>query len=293
MHTWSKDTSSPEQGGLSRLEATARRVAGPAGRRRLRPVVLRARRQQDWWRHRHQLDLGVAGPEGFPATAAEHSSPLIRDLAGLDPRLQLNKVTNLRLAAAPLDGRVLAPGQRLSFWRFVGRPTARRGFLDGLVLDDGRLVAGVGGGLCQLTNLLYWMTLHTPLTVVERWRHTYDVFPDAGRTQPFGSGATCSWPSLDLQVENRTDTSFRLSVAVGASHLTGAWTADRVVPRRYHVYEAAHLITGEGSGVFVRHNLLRRRVWDDAHRLLDDELVTENHALMRYQPFLTAGPARP
>ena len=54
------------------------------------------------------------------------------------------------------------------------------------------------------------MTVHTPHTVVERWRHSYDVFPDCGRTQPFGSGATCAWPSLDLQPQNRTATSFRL-----------------------------------------------------------------------------------
>lgn len=49
------------------------------------------------------------------------------------------------------------------------------------------------------------MTIHTPLTVVERWRHTYDVFPDNNRTQPFASGATCAYPALDLQIENRTD----------------------------------------------------------------------------------------
>jgi vancomycin resistance protein VanW len=275
---------------VSRVEAMARRLAGPTGRRRLRPVVLRLRRERDWYRHRRLLQLAVAAPDGFPFAVADHSTPLIRHLAGLEPRLQTNKVTNLRLAVAPLDGRVLAPGQRLSFWRFVGRPSAGRGFVEGLVLDDGRLVAGVGGGLCQLTNLVHWMTLHTPLTVVERWRHTYDVFPDADRTQPFGSGATCSWPSLDLQVENRTDTAFRLSLAVGVTHLSGAWTAECVVPQRYRVYEAAHVITSEGSGVFVRHNLLRREIRDAGGTWLGDELVTENHALMRYQPFLTATP---
>ena len=63
--------------------------------------------------------------------------------------------------------------------------------MEGMILRNGRVASGVGGGLCQMTNLLYWMTLHTPLTVTERWRHGYDVFPDSNRTQPFGSGATC------------------------------------------------------------------------------------------------------
>ena len=37
------------------------------------------------------------------------------------------------------------------------------------------------------------MTLHTPLQVTERYRHSYDVFPDADRKLPFGSGATCAY----------------------------------------------------------------------------------------------------
>lgn len=113
------------------------------------------------------------GPlEGYPHAVTSHATPLIRPLAGLDLELQRNKVVNLRLAARRLDGLVLASGNRLSFWREVGNPTHRRGFLKGMVLDHGRITAGVGGGLCQLTNLLYWLTLHTPLTVAERWRHS-------------------------------------------------------------------------------------------------------------------------
>ena len=63
-----------------------------------------------------------------------------------------------------------------------------------------------GGRPVQMTNLLYWMTLHTPLTVTERWRHGYDVFPDSNRTQPFGSGATCFYNYMDLMVRNAPPT---------------------------------------------------------------------------------------
>lgn len=44
------------------------------------------------------------------------------------------------------------------------------------------------------------MALHTPLTVTERHRHGYDVFPDAERTIPFGSGATCFYNYGDLMI---------------------------------------------------------------------------------------------
>ena len=152
-----------------------------------------------WWSVRSELSAARA-PSPFPCVIATHQTPLFRPLLNLDERLQLNKVVNLRIAAERLDGLVLAPGQRMSFWRLVGKPTRRRGFVDGLVLNQGRLEAGVGGGLCQMTNLrqmtnlLFWMTLHTQLEVAERWRHGYDVFPDGRRMPPFGSGATCAWP---------------------------------------------------------------------------------------------------
>lgn len=280
-------TSVPTPGSTvrGRGRAALAAVAGPAYRRTKREMQ---------WRRAGVRRLGVAAADGFAHPAAAHRTPLFRSLSGLDHQLQVNKVTNLRLAAATLDGLVLPPGARFSFWRHVGAPTARRGYLEGLVLDEGRLTAGVGGGLCQLTNLLYWMTLHTPLTIVERWRHTYDVFPDSGRTQPFASGATCAYPALDLQLENRTGATYRLSVGVTRTELVGAWTANLPATRGYQVYEANHLITNKGPGVFVRRNVVRRRVLDLAGELLDDELVAENHALMMYQPFLpsTASPDR-
>lgn len=260
--------------------------------RRLGPAYRRVRREWQWRTCRADLDLSPAPPDDFPHQVVEHRSVLLRELSGIDMQLQRNKITNLRLAAARLDGLVLHPGQRLSFWKQVGRPTVRRGYLEGLVLVDGRLTAGVGGGLCQLTNLIHWMTLHTPLTVVERWRHSYDVFPDAGRTVPFASGATCAFPSLDLQIENRTVASYRLGVTVGATDLEGAWTSDVAPVRRYRVYEAAHIITNDGPGVHHRRNVLRRQVLDADGAIVDDELVGHNHALMRYDPVLGAGPVR-
>lgn len=256
----------------------------------LRPVVGPAvrvvRREHQWRTCGDRLDLRRGPAEVTPYLVATHRTPLFRRLSGLDHQLQVNKVANLRLAAACLDGLVLEPGERLSFWYHVRKPTARRGFLPGLVLDQGRMVSDVGGGLCQLTNLLYWMTLHTPLEIAERWRHTYDVFPDAGRTQPFASGATCAWPCLDLQIRNPTASTYRLSVTVGDTDLVGRWDADLPCGLAYEVYEAAHRICNDLPGVFVRRNLLRRRVYDVGGALLDDEPVCLNEALMMYAPFL-------
>jgi vancomycin resistance protein VanW len=65
------------------------------------------------------------------------------------------------------------------------------------------------------------LTLHTPLVVTERHHHGYDVFPDASRTQPFGSGATCFYPYGDLMIRNTTEQAFQLCVRVGTVNLEG------------------------------------------------------------------------
>src|SRR5665811_1685257 len=257
-----------------------RAVAGPA--------VRRLRRELQWMTVHSDLARRRL-PAPLPHLVAEHRTPLFRPLSGLDPRLQENKVVNLQLAANQLDGLLLDPGTRMSFWKLVGKPSSRRGFLEGLVLSHGRLSEGVGGGLCQMTNLLYWMTLHTPLEVVERWRHSYDVFPDAGRTQPFGSGATCAWPVLDLQIENTTLTTFRLGLHLTETELCGTWTADAPALTTYEVYEAQHVMTNDAPGVFTRHNVLRRRVLNSAGEQVDDELVAMNQGRLMYQPFIESG----
>ncbi|HST81634.1 MAG TPA: VanW family protein [Kineosporiaceae bacterium] len=262
------------------VRAAARAVAGPA--------VRRVRREIQWRSCGSTLRLERGSAESYPHAVMEHETPLFRQLAGVDQQLQRNKVVNLRLALERLDGLILPPGQRFSFWWHVRKATARRGFLDGVVLSHGQVVAGVGGGLCQLTNLIYWMTLHTPLTVVERWRHSYDVFPDTGRTQPFGSGATCAWPVLDLQITNPTTTAFRLGLGLSNTHLQGAWTADAAVTTTYQVYESDHLMANAGPGVFVRHNVVKRRTFSPAGVQMADELVAVNEARMMYQPFLEA-----
>jgi len=222
----------------------------------------------------------------LPYIVAFHKTPLYRPLRNVDMWLQENKVTNLKLACERLNGIMLKPGETFSFWRLVGKPTKAKGYLEGIVLTNGSFTAGVGGGLCQLSNLIYWMTLHTPLTVTERWRHTHDVFPDVNRTQPFGSGATVVYNYIDLQIKNDTPYEYQLKVWVGDQHLEGEWRCEQPCLNKYEIYESRHWITQEWWGGYMRHNVIRRRIMDCDDHEIADELVTENHAIMMYEPML-------
>ncbi|MHB8126717.1 MAG: VanW family protein [Desulfitobacteriaceae bacterium] len=222
----------------------------------------------------------------LPYIVAIHKTPLFRQLRQVDMWLQENKVNNLKLATERINGLVLRPGETFSFWRLVGKPTKAKGFLDGMVLTNGSFTTGVGGGLCQLSNLIYWMALNSSLTVTERWRHTHDVFPDANRTQPFGSGATVVYNYVDLQIRNDTTYDYQLLVRVGNSDLEGEWRCEQPCTNKYEVYESDHLITQEWWGGYMRHNVIRRKVFKLGNNQIDDDFITENHAIMMYEPML-------
>ncbi len=202
---------------------------------------------------------------------------------------QHNKVINLRIALKQLNGLLLQPGETFSYWKTIGKPNRRKGYVEGMVLFYGTFKPGIGGGLCQLSNLLYWITLHTPLTVTERHRHSYDVFPDSNRTQPFGSGATCAYNYLDLQIRNDTSEPYQLHVYLSDDQLIGEWRAATRPLYRYEVFEKDHRFTQEYWGGYVRHNTIYRRVLNRDGECIDEEYVTENHALTMYSPLLEAG----
>jgi vancomycin resistance protein VanW len=225
---------------------------------------------------------------------ANHRTPLLRQLKGVDMWLQHNKAASLTVAASCLDGLILKPGETFSFWRLVGKPSARRGFKVGMVLRNGTVAEGMGGGLCQMTNMIYWMALHTELSITERWRHGFDVFPDEGRTQPFASGATCSYNYIDLQITNNTPHSYQLRMHIEGDYLVGEWRADESARYSYRVVERDHAIRTEWWGGYSRHNTLFRQKRDiETGMELSEEFITENHAIMMYAPLLQNPEVRP
>jgi vancomycin resistance protein VanW len=215
-----------------------------------------------------------------------HKSFLMRPLKDVDMYLQHNKVRNLQLAVAKINGVLLKPDQTFSLWKLVGKPSRRKGYLEGLVLENGKIGKGTGGGLCQLGNLLYWMGLHSPLTITERWRHGYDVFPDLNRTIPFACGATLSYNYIDLQVRNDTNNTFQIFLSLDAEYLHGEILSELELTESFRVVETEHQIRQQWWGGYTRHNKIWKQRLDLNKALISEELVAENHAIMMYNPLL-------
>lgn len=224
--------------------------------------------------------------EKLPFSYFTHKTILLRQLKDVDISMQLNKITNLKIATKKLNGILIQPGEVLSYWKLIGKTTKSKGYVDGMILKNGNYCAGTGGGLCQLSNLIFWMTIHTPLTIIERHRHGYDVFPDSNRTQPFGSGATCFYPHVDLMIQNNTQNTYQLCVAVGDEFLEGEWCISSKPKYKFQVIEKNHEMKGEYWGGYSRHNELYQQKSDLKGNLIDEILIIKNSAIMMYSPFL-------
>lgn len=227
--------------------------------------------------------------EDLPVRVKQHKSLLLRTLGKSEMWMQHNKVTNLRIAAERIDGLVLEPGQEFSFCRTVGKTTRRKGYLEGMILDQGEARSGVGGGICQLANLLHWMVLHTPLTVTERSEHGFDPFPDDGRVLPWGVGCAIYYNYVDLRFRNDTPATFQLRVSVGDQHLEGEIRSDRAPAHAYKVYAVDERFvrrsTPDGDDQWFRMNEIWRNVIDrQTGDHLRREMIKKNCALVKYEP---------
>jgi vancomycin resistance protein VanW len=226
-------------------------------------------------------------PSLLPCNVYRHQSKLRRYLSQ-DPQDHLwqdNKVRNHALALPHIDGIIIRPGETFSFWRLVGRPSAARGFVEGMQLSQGRAKGGIGGGLCQIANMLHWLALHSPLEVTQRADHSFNPFPDQGRVIPFGSGAALFYNYVDLWLFNPTDQNFQLHLWMTDTQLKGEIRCENQLPHRYRIIERNSGFERQGTG-WLRHNEIWRETvakGQDSVNLSTDFLYA-NRSKTMYEP---------
>lgn len=136
----------------------------------------------------------------FSIIACESRTKLRSDHRAAELFYQEGKVQNLRTAVESLDCSLVMAGQVFSFWKQIGRASARRGYVAGRMLQQGCMIPAIGGGLCQLSNALYDMALRAGCEILERHAHSRVV---AGSAAAAGRDATVAWNYLDLRFRSR------------------------------------------------------------------------------------------
>lgn len=170
-----------------------------------------------------------------------------------------------------------------SFWKRVGKTTRKKGYIEGMLLSRGEVITGVGGGICQLANLLYWMALHTPLQIAERHHHSFDPFPDDHRTLPFGSGAGVFYNYVDLRFYNPTERTLQIRTWVTDQHLKGAIHIDREWPFSYHIEERNHRFVRRHGKNFRQNEIWRRVIDKQTGNKIKEERLLQNFAEVKYE----------
>jgi vancomycin resistance protein VanW len=143
-----------------------------------------------------------------------------------------NKVYNLTLGIAAIDGIVIQPGEIFSFWRNVGRPTLKNGFRLSRNIVSGEISEDYGGGLCQLSGIVYHLSLIAGLRVKERSSHSIDIYREEDRFTPLGADATVVYGYKDLRIQNPFDFPVMLSVSIADDQLTCFFSSpQKLVPQ--------------------------------------------------------------
>lgn len=222
------------------------------------------------------------GEEELPNIVKSHTSILIRKLNGVDLKLQENKVTNIMLACNKINKIIIRPGETFSYWRTIGRVTKKKGYKEGLVIGKKGMSSGYGGGLCQMSNMIHWLVLNSPLEVTELHHHSDALFPDERRRVPFGTGTSVFYNNIDYRFKNNTDQNVQILVWVENGELCGELRSEKEFPCRYKLVEEDHHFRKEGDQYF-RISKVYRIVID---RLTNDELykelILDNHSKVMY-----------
>jgi len=130
--------------------------------------------------------------QGVERKIAEFTTPIIDRSAG--------RLHNVSVTASVVNDMVLKPGEVFDYAKVIEQAEKQYGFQESKVILNGRLVNGVGGGICQVSTTLYNAILRSGLEVVERRNHSLPIsYAEPGQDATFSSG----W--INFRFRNNTD----------------------------------------------------------------------------------------
>lgn len=237
------------------------------------------------------------GKEAFPYTISTFSTKYDAS--------NINRSTNLAIAANKINGRVLMPGELFSFNAVVGKRTIEEGYKDAKIYADGGVVDGLAGGICQISSTLYNAALLANLEIVERRNHSYPAsYIQVGRD------ATVVYGVKDLQFKNSRSYPIKIegSVKNGVAEFTiyGIEESEEyeikilpvttgTIPHGTEYIQDASLAPGQQ--VVAQSGHLGYRVTTYIEKRLNGELVSKeilsNDTYSPMQTKIRVGPAAP
>lgn len=110
------------------------------------------------------------------------------------------RANNIQTAVGYINGTVIYPGQTFSTIKVIKDRTEENGYQSAPEYSSGKVVAGIGGGVCQVSTTLYNAVINAELEVVERSPHSMVV-----HYVPVSRDAAISGTYKDFKFKNNTD----------------------------------------------------------------------------------------
>ncbi len=129
------------------------------------------------------------GTEAFPYLISSYSTKYDAS--------NTNRSGNLKIAADKINGTVLMPGEEFSYNEVVGKRTIEEGYTNAKIYENGQVVDGLAGGICQISSTLYNAVLLANLEVTQRRNHSYTT-----TYVPAGRDATVVYGTQDFKFKN-------------------------------------------------------------------------------------------
>lgn len=130
------------------------------------------------------------------------------------------KIENFKIAISKIEQIQIKPNEIFSFWKIVGNPSKKNGFVESRSIVNGEIKSTYGGGLCQLSGLIYYASLYANLNVIERHNHSTDIYTNETRFTPLGSDAAVVFGFKNLKVKNNLNTPIQFSFILVNDKLT-------------------------------------------------------------------------
>lgn len=216
--------------------------------------------------------------EKLPNTVASYSSNQIKRGGGVDLSSQENKIINIRIAAAHINGLLIHPGETFSFWKTVGKITEKKGYKNGRIIKNNKLIPGLGGGLCNLGNTIHRLVLHSPLKVTEFHKHSDALAPDGDLRIPFSSGTSVNYNNVDFRFYNNTDQTVQLLVWIENDYLYGELRSEKPFPNSYALIEEDHHFRKEGEKYYRFSKIYRQTIENTSGTALEKTLILDNRS---------------
>ena len=109
-----------------------------------------------------------------------------------------NGTSNMKVSLEACNGSIIDPGEQWSFNECTGDSNLEsNGYKSANVISEGKVIQGIGGGICQSSSTIYNAAIRSNMKIVERYNHQW-----ASYYVPTGLDATIDYPNLDLVLEN-------------------------------------------------------------------------------------------